>query len=335
MDSGSSQSAEFAESIAADTAAAGLATAVPCVPADPIAVATDLAGELSRLADLTRFGLSEDEFIGILREIGRRHNFNLCPGVEATSAQREAFWRGLHLRDLALAHACARGNEVAWNEFLREFRQPMQQAAIAITRSSSAGEELADSLYAELFGLTQREGVRSSPLASYSGRGALMGWLRATLAQRHVNQHRRTHREDPLEDEDFPATPAQAPPEPESLLRLSSALQEVLLALDPEDRFLLSAYFLDGHTLLEVAALLRVHEATVSRRIRKLTDKVHKQLLKSLEARGMSRRAAQEALGTDPRDVSVNLRNLLQTPRPSAFSDQEANRERNGGEQRL
>ena len=309
-------------------AAAGLVTAIPVPSAspDPIAVPTGLAEELSRVADIARFGLSQDEFIGILREIGRKTNFNLSSGIEPASAQREAFWRGLHLRDLALAQACARGNELAWNEFLREFRQPMQQAAIAITRSSSAGEELADSLYAELFGLTQRDGVRSSPLASYSGRGPLMGWLRATLAQRQVNHHRRTSREDPLDDDNFPARVTQPPPETHNLIRLSSAVREVLSALAPEDRFLLSAYFLDGHTLLEIATLLGVHEATVSRRIRKLTDTLHKQLVRKLEARGMSRRAAQEALGTDPRDLSVNLRNLLQTSQPSAFSDQEAKR---------
>lgn len=312
--------------MASDRAAAGLVTAVPGPSAspDPIAVRVGLAEELSSLAGIARFGLSQDEFIGILREIGRKHNFNLSSAIEPASAQREAFWRGLHLRELALAQACARGNEVAWNEFLREFRQPMQQAAIAITRSASAGEELADSLYAELFGLTRRDGVRSSPLASYSGRGPLMGWLRATLAQRHVNHYRRTSREDPLEGEDFPARVMQAPPEPHNLVRLSSAVREVLSALAPEDRFLLSASFLDGHTLLEIAALLGVHEATVSRRIRKLTDTLHKQLVRKLQARGMSRRAAQEALGTDPRDLSMNLRNLLQTSQSSAFSDQEA-----------
>jgi len=308
--------------------AAGLATAMPApsAPADAVAVSAELAHELSTHAEIARFGLSREEFTGILREIGRKHNFNLPFGVNPNLEQREAFWRGLHLRDLALAQACALGNEVAWTEFLREFRQPMQQAAIAITRSSSAGEELADSLYAELFGLRQRDGVRSSPLASYSGRGPLMGWLRATLAQRHVNHHRRTSREDPLDGEDSPARVTPAPPEPHNLIRLSSAVHEVLSALAPEDRFLLSAYFLDGHTLLEVATLLGVHEATVSRRIRKLTDTLHKQLVRKLEARGMSRRAAQEALGTDPRDLSLNLRNVLQTSQSSAFSDQEVKR---------
>lgn len=324
MDSGSSQSAEFAESTASGVAAGSLGahTAVSSAQADSPLVSENLAKELFRQAEITRIGLDPDEFLRLLGEIGRKHNFNVQPGAEPKASQRETFWRNLHLRDLALAQGCARGFEAAWNEFMREYRLPMQQAAIAITRSASAGEELADGLYAELFGLNAREGVRLSPLASYSGRGPLMGWLRATLAQRHVNRHRRDHREDQLGSEDLPAMPTAAPPEPHVLAQVSNAVGKVLSALDPEDGFLLSAYFLDGQTLLEISALLRVHEATVSRRISKLTGKVHKQLLKHLEAGGMSRRAAQEALSTDPRDLSMNLRNLLQSSQHSAFSDQ-------------
>lgn len=324
MDSGSSQSAEFAGSTAPEVEAGRLSTltAVTSAQADSLLVPENLAKELCREAEITRGGLEPEEFLRLLCEIGRKHNFNVSLGIEPKALQMETFWRSLHLRDLALAQGCARGHEGAWNEFMREYRLPMQQAAIAITRSTAVGEELADALYAELFGLNAREGVRSSPLASYSGRGTLMGWLRATLAQRHVNHHRRTHREDQLEAEDFPAMSTAAPPEPHVLVQVSNAVREVLSALDPEDGFLLSAYFLDERTLLEIATLLRVHEATVSRRISKLTGNVHKQLLKRLEARGMSRRAAQEALSTDPRDLSMNLRNLLQSSQHSAFSDQ-------------
>jgi RNA polymerase sigma-70 factor (ECF subfamily) len=40
-------------------------------------------------------------------------------------------------------------------------------------------------------------------------------------------------------------------------------------------------------------------------------------------ARGLSRRAAGEALGTDPRDVEINLRKLLQVPDSRAISNKE------------
>jgi RNA polymerase sigma-70 factor (ECF subfamily) len=35
----------------------------------------------------------------------------------------------------------------------------------------------------------------------------------------------------------------------------------------------------------------------------------------------LSKRAAEEALGTDPRDVEINLRSLLQTSQTASFSD--------------
>lgn len=320
MDSASSQSADLAGSIAPAT--------VPCEAAAEAEVVrawtmpATLADDLARQADLGRTSLSQDEFTAFLCALGAKHNANLPANVEARPAQREAFWRSLHLRDLALAQACARGDEAAWAAFLEEFRGPMRQAAIAITRSSSDGEDLADSLYSELFGLTEREGRRWSPLASYSGRGSLMGWLRATLAQRHVDRHRMVHRETALEGDEIAGVLSVPAPEPETLARLSRALAATLRALSAEERLLLSAYFLDGRTLLELARLLRVHEATMSRRIRRLTDDVHRRLLKQLEADGMSRRAAQEALGTDPRDLTVNLRNLLQTSPGSAFLEQ-------------
>lgn len=336
MDPGSSQSADLADpagltatSIGAKADAKDLSSQTEAVLI-PEAVAKDLV----QTADLRRTGLSDTEFGEILYSVGQKHNFGLPAGTEATATQREQFWRSLHLHDLALAHACARGIEAAWEEFLREHRAPMRQAAAAITRSTSEGEELADSLYSDLFGLKEREGARWSPLESYSGRGPLMGWLRATLAQRHVNHYRRTHRENPLEGDDFAAPASDPPPQTETLERVSAGVRKTLRDLSVEDRFLLSAYFLDGRTLAELAALMRVHLATVSRRIGRLTKDVHKKLLKELEVLGMSRQAAREALGMDPRDLNLNLRNLLQNSTRTAFPEQRVEGEAEDGAER-
>ena len=45
-------------------------------------------------------------------------------------------------------------------------------------------------------------------------------------------------------------------------------------------------------------------------------------LLHHLQSGGLSKRAAEEALGTDPRDLELNLRKLLQTSQSQPFSDQ-------------
>ena len=278
--------------------------------------------ELWSQAEGDRVGLERVELAQVLRVVGAKYNYGMPPGAYASPAQVEAFYRALQLRELALAHGCALGRDAAWQQFLARFREPLTQAAVAITGSSSLGRDLADSLYSELFGLTERDGQRRSPLASYSGRGSLMGWLRTTLAQRHVDHHRRTYRETALDRDDFAAATPVSTPSSDTLSRLGTSLTAILRALEPEERFMLSAWFLDRRTLLEISRLLRVHEATVSRKLKRLTEKLHKQLLQHLQASGIGKRAAEEALGTDPRDIDINLRNLLQTSNSSTFYEQ-------------
>ena len=74
-------------------------------------------------------------------------------------------------------------------------------AAIAIAQSETGGTRPCRmrSLCRASDGLTEREGIRRCPLDSYRGRGSLLGWLRTTLAQRHVDHYRRTNREQLLD----------------------------------------------------------------------------------------------------------------------------------------
>jgi RNA polymerase sigma-70 factor (ECF subfamily) len=250
----------------------------------------------------------------------------LAEGAVPSRQQQGAFFRSLRLADLALAQACAMGNERAWEHFLALYQQPLLRAAIAITGSASLGNDLADQLYAELYGLTERDGERRCPLESYRGRGSLIGWLRTTLAQRHVDHYRRTYREQPLEAFDAPALDLDPPSEiPDSgLPALAKAIEAALSARQPEERFLLAAYYLDGRTLLQIAQVLSVHEATVSRKLRRIVDDIRKHVLKTLQSFGLSRRAAEEALGADPRDLDINLKKLLQSSQSDAFQDKAA-----------
>jgi len=278
-----------------------------------------LIDELWREADASSVGLTRDELARVLSSIGLKHNYGLAPAIAATPSQIATFWRGLQLKDLALAHACALGRDAAWQEFIARFRNALTQSAISITGSAAMGEELAASLYAELFGLTERGEQRRSPLAYYSGRGSLKGFLRATLAQRNVDHLRRTSRETPITHDQVATVSPSPTPTPILLGRLAKALAAILGSLPSDERFLLSAWYLDRRTLLDISRILRVHEATVSRRLQRLTERLHKDLLKNLQGSGMSNAAAQEALGTDPRDLDLNLRTLLQTSQDGAF----------------
>jgi RNA polymerase sigma-70 factor (ECF subfamily) len=284
-----------------------------------------LGEELWRVAGAELVELSKAELAQALETIGAKDNYGLDPGKHANEREREKFWRALHLEELAVARGCALGREAAWRRFFAQYREQLTRAAVEMTGSAALGEDLASALYSELFGLTEREGMRWSPLLRYSGRGSLMGWLRAILAQRRVDQYRKIGRETELGGIE-PAATISEQIEPEQLEDLRMALKMTLREASAEERFLLSAYYLDQHTLHEMSRVLRVHEATISRKLKRATERLRKQLLRTLKERGLSRRAAEEALGTDPRDVDINLRRLLQKSEAGPNSNMEEQR---------
>ena len=281
-------------------------------------VVNELLPDLRAKASCEQVGLNAESFSEILLEVGSRYS------ASASASELRTFLLSLRVDELALARACAGGNNSAWEIFLTRFREKLYLAALRIAREDSAARDLADTLYADLYGTSTRDGQRVSKLASYTGRGSLEGWLRTVLAQEYVNRYRRTKRLVSLEEESeeglqFPAPEAQPSPIADS--RLEQATDEVLAQLSPEDRAVLAAYYLDGRTLAEIARMLGVHESTISRKLDKLAKSLRKQVLAGLTRRGMSRRQAEEALEVDVRDLKLDIRrSLAQDSPPAAFS---------------
>ena len=268
-------------------------------------------------------GLSREQFAAILKEIGAKY-------LPAGAAEREAasLYASLRVEELALARACAAGGERAWEIFLLRYREKLYDIAGYIAKEESAARELADSLYADLYGTTTRDGQRVSKLASYTGRGSLEGWLRTVMAQEYVNRDRRQRRLVSLDEEsEEGAQFAAADPAPAVAVdaRVEQATDEALAALSVEDRFVLASYYLDGRTLAEIARALGVHESTISRKLDKVARTLRKQIVAALGRRGMSRREAVEALEVDVRDLKVNIRSCLaQESSPQAFPEKKA-----------
>jgi len=278
--------------------------------------------ELYRRSRAEEFGISAREFAAMLDEVAAKS----IP--ESAKPLRSDFFNRLHLEDLALARACAAGNERAWQVFMLRFREKLYDAGRQITRDDATGRELADSVYADLYGTQTREGRRQSKLYSYGGRGSLGGWLRTVLAQEYINHYRKHRRLVSLdrECEEGAQFPASAVAEITSVdERLEQAVDEALRSLPAEDRFVLASYFLDERTLAEIAGALSVHESTISRKVEKLTKTIRKQITKLLIRMGMSRRQAEEALNADARDLRLDIRaTLAQDSGNVAFSNREA-----------
>jgi RNA polymerase sigma factor (sigma-70 family) len=176
----------------------------------------------------------------------------------------------LHLEDLALACACAAGHESAWEHFVREHRPLLYRAADAIDPTGGS-RDLADSLYGELFGLAERDGARRSLFEYFHGRSTLGTWLRAVLAQRHVDRVRSARRFEELPAEDAPglarATVAHQPHAARYVELMRRAVMAAVARLTPKDRLRLGYYYADDLTLAQIGRALKEHEATVSRNL--------------------------------------------------------------------
>ena len=243
-----------------------------------------LVERLHRRAKADRWSVTRESFAAALARSGARA-FATQPGGRET----EAYLAALHLEDLALACACADGHGPAWDHFVLEFRPVLYRAADAIDATGGA-REAADSLYGELFGLTERDGERRSHLRYFHGRSSLATWLRAVLSQRHVDRLRATRRMDPLPAEEAPdAIPAPArTPDPDrrrAVGVMQRAIAAAVAALAPRERLRLSCYYAQSLTLAEIGRMLGEHEATVSRQLSRTRRTIRAEVERQLRER--------------------------------------------------
>ncbi|HEY7497598.1 MAG TPA: sigma-70 family RNA polymerase sigma factor [Vicinamibacterales bacterium] len=254
-------------------------------PATTVRISPDLLTRLHRRADAGRWAVPEAAFCAALERSAAK---TLAEGAR-DAARLERYLSALHLDDLALACACAEGNGAAWDHFVLEFRPVLYRAADALAPGGGA-RDLADSIYADLFGLDERDGERRSLLRYFHGRSSLATWLRAVLAQRHVDRIRSERRLEPLQtdDADENLSPPQNAPggaDPDrvrfiALVKL--ALQRAVARLPDRDRLRLGFYYREDLTLAQAGRLLGEHEATVSRQLartrRAIRDEVDRYL---------------------------------------------------------
>ncbi len=274
-----------------------------------INIPESLAARLHREAGAEKLALTPQAFAGALQEVAAKY----LPAA-ASPSEVSNFLTHLRVEELALARACALGSEIAWEIFLTRYREKLYGAAHSLVQGDANARELADSLYADLYGTRAADGRRISKLNSFTGRGSLEGWLRAVLAQEYVNRFRRQQRLVSLEEQAEAGAQFEAEsPDPAQALdaRLREATDQALGSLAAEDKFILANYYLDGRTLAEVARLLGVHESTISRKLEKITAGTRKAILAGLMKRGMSRKEAEQTMEVEVTELSLDVRRRL------------------------
>ncbi len=201
----------------------------------------------------------------------------------------EAYLDSLRAEDLALAIACRAGIAAAWETFIEKYRPILYAAARAICREEMAAREIADSMWAELYGVDARGAQRRSLLDYFHGRSSLATWLRAVVAQRHIDSVRGLKRFEPLDDtesHDSRASQESADPAEPGHSRMmeifAAVLSAAIAALVGKDRLRLGYYYRDELTLREIARAMDEHESTVSRKLKRTRRELRRSVEREL-----------------------------------------------------
>ncbi len=249
------------------------------------AVSASAIDRLFAQAQAGRWGVTAERFAEAVRQAVAK----LAPGRGDAADSAVA---SLHAQDLALALACADGHDAAWDHFLLTYRPELYRAARAMT-DEATGRELADSLYADLFGLVERDGARQSLFRYYHGRAKLSTWLRSVLAQRHIDLVRARRRLTSLDDPEHPVArlpvlPAVDPTRAGALRVAAEAVTAALAVLSGDERVRLAYYYAHGLTLAQAGRLFGESEATASRKLERARKALRAAIESALVIRGLT-----------------------------------------------
>jgi RNA polymerase sigma-70 factor len=237
----------------------------------------DTIDRLYSISNASAWQVSRSSFANALwKSFERRFG---ADSITLTRADAVRFLDSLHAADLALAIGCRDGDAGAWRHLVATYRAPVDAFARAVLGNSSRASEIADSLWADLYGLRSSNGDRRSPLDQYGGRSSLMSWMRVVVTRLEADQRRATRRMEPLDDErernssltvngrEVNGSDSPDPDRARLLAALEQSLRAALNDLSADDRLRLSYYYVQDLTLAQTAALIGEHESSASRNL--------------------------------------------------------------------
>jgi RNA polymerase sigma-70 factor (ECF subfamily) len=227
-----------------------------------------------------RFSLDTGSFQSYLIDLARRISDAIAPS---------AVLRSLNLDDLYLARACAKGDDDAWSEFIVKYRAFIHRFAGRMLREPAA-IDLADQVIADLW--------ERRKIERYEGRSSLRTWIGTVTAHAAINTAKTNQARDPISDRTEPAVGADAEfDDAERSREVARLLAESLSRQPAQDQLLVLLHYEQGLTLDQMAPIIGLSKAALSRRLKKIRDT----LLQSTDA------LARRHLGTPVRALADGL----------------------------
>ena len=180
-----------------------------------------------------------------------------------------AYINDIHNDDLYLSIGLCKGNETAWSVFDNRFSSKIKQFALLYTKNESQAEDINLGLKGSLFLASSKSG--KSKIASFNGGGSLSSWLKVVIFRDVLSRQKESKvlsldsivfgiDEESVVDDDM------------------KNLEEIVAAgfkqLNGEEKSLLRDYYILKKRENELANRLQVHVSTISRRIKKICDKL-------------------------------------------------------------
>ena len=250
-----------------------------------------------------------------------------------SGAEISVFIDELRADDLCLILACERGDEAAWNDLAANFDSTVKSAARKMSNNAEDAEDLAGSIWAELYGLKHdKDGKLKTKLSYYSGRGSLGGWLRAVVSQLAVDGFRKQSKFVQIEENrefenlanesseksenvsvvSHTENPEELFSEKQTQKDVSAALKTAIAELEAEDRLILKLYYFDDLKLKDIGQTLGFHEATASRKLVRVQTEIRKSVEKNLKnEHGWNDSEVKRYLSETAAKLGINLEKMF------------------------
>jgi RNA polymerase sigma-70 factor, ECF subfamily len=220
------------------------------------------------------------------------------------------------LAELYLACACVRGVPSALELFERHYLSKLP----VLLRNPKQPEAMIDDVcqVARVKILVPTD-EGSPKIAEYTGRGALLSWVRVT-AVRIAIKLQAVEKPGASEDTEalFAALPAPGADAELDLIKrrhhtdFRQAVNEAFSGLSNDERHLFRLYFVDQMSMYELAALFRVNQSTVSRWLKTARQRVYEETQRRLQARlGLSTRDFKSYLAVLDSQLELRISQLL------------------------
>lgn len=185
--------------------------------------------------------------------------------------------RTWHVADLALAFACASGDREALEAFDRSHSGELR-AAVAKVGDATDSEEARQLVWQRLF---TGDGEMAPRILNYSGRGPLRAWYRVALVRVLIDAKRQLIGQQKTLEEHRHLGVARAAIDPETdyfkhLYRqqFEAAIDHASRQLEPAERNVLRAYYVESLNVDQLAVAFGVHRATAARQVSRARDRL-------------------------------------------------------------